>query len=86
MPVTQEVTSSSLVQIAKKMQKNFVQKEKNMAMYNIKILVATSVLYVFFNGAAIYGMENDKNVDSKNLKENVIENTQKIAKKILMRD
>ena len=37
-----------------------IKSKKNMTMCNIKTLIATSVLCVFFNGAAIYGMKEKK--------------------------
>lgn len=41
-----------------------IKNKKNMTMCNIKTLVATSVLCVFFNGVAIYGMHDP--TDMKN--------------------
>ena len=41
-----------------------IKNEKNMTMGNIKTFVATSVLWVFFNGAAIYGMKEKKSHSS----------------------
>ena len=40
-----------------------IKNKKNMTKCNIKTFVATSVLCVFFNGAAIYGM-NDESEDT----------------------
>ena len=37
-----------------------IKNKKNMTKFNIKTFVATSVLCVFFNGAAIYGMKEKK--------------------------
>ena len=37
-----------------------IKNKKNMIKCNIKTLVATSVLCVFFNGALIYGMKEEK--------------------------
>lgn len=41
-----------------------IKNKKNMIKCNIKTLMATSVLCVFFNVVLIYGMENDNNNDT----------------------
>ena len=45
-----------------------IKNKKNMTMCNIKTLMATSFLCVFFNGVLIYGTEdsNDEKSDNKN--------------------
>lgn len=45
-----------------------IKNKKNMTMCNIKTLMATSVLCVFFNGILIYGMENNDNDTNNNNK------------------
>ena len=44
-----------------------IKNKKNMTMGNMKTLMATSVLFVFFNGVLIYGTEDsDNDNDNKN--------------------
>ena len=42
-----------------------IKNKKNMIKCNIKTLMATSVLCVFFNGVLIYGTENDDDNDTQ---------------------
>jgi len=64
-----------------------IKNKKNMTMCNIKTLMATSVLCVFFNGILIYGMEdndndtNNNNKNESNFKIEVLQNDDDTQKK-----